>query len=81
MLRPDYIKICTINGDKTINLAAYGHMIEIDHSLQPIIDLICQSAPFGQTEIEPYGDPKNIAAFLVTLYNQNIIFFEDELAL
>jgi 50S ribosomal protein L16 3-hydroxylase len=81
LLRPDYIKICTINGDKTINLAAYGHMIEIDHSLQPIIDLICQSAPFGQTEIEPYGDPKNIAAFLVTLYNQNIIFFEDELAL
>ncbi len=79
LYRPEHIKLSmTISPDGTVNLAAYGAALPTSPAHNKFLHWLNQNNTLSMQDIEALGDQDALMTFITYLYNQNILFFENE---
>ncbi|GJL85921.1 MAG: hypothetical protein DHS20C02_16960 [Micavibrio sp.] len=79
LYRPEHIKISmTTSSDETINLAAYGAALPTSPAHNKLVHWLNQNNTLSMQDIEALGGQDALMTLITYLYNQNILFFENE---
>ncbi len=79
LYRPEHIKLSmTTSQDGTINLAAFGAILPTSPAHDQLIHFLNQNTALSIQDIETLGDQDALMTLITHLYNQNILFFENE---
>ncbi|MAZ76099.1 MAG: hypothetical protein CMH31_02225 [Micavibrio sp.] len=80
LYKPDHIKlVITTSQDGSINLSVYGTVITItslDH--KQLVYWLNQDNKISISNVELFDKPQDIMTVITHLFNQNVLFFENE---
>jgi len=79
LYRPDHVKITiTTTASGQLNLSAYGQIVPTSPQCAPLIQFLNENDTLALSDIDNLGGIDALVDGLVHLYNQNVLYFEDD---